>query len=96
MLPLARIDLSEIVCYLSDFGETVALRQYDRIIEKINGLKQFPLKYAKYTAHTTRYNYRRMVVDKYLVFYVVLDNHIEIHRIIHAKKNLSGFPDFEG
>jgi len=92
MLPLARTDLSEIVEYLSDFSETAAFNQYDRIIEKINTLKQFPFKYAEYKIYATHYAYRRMVVDNYLVFYVVFDEHIEIHRIIHAKKDLRNFP----
>ena len=36
---------------------------------------------------------RRMVVDNYLIFYAVLDTHIKIHRIIHAKKDLNGLFD---
>jgi len=89
MLPLAQSDLLEIIDYLSDLSENAALQQYDRLIGKINGLKQFPLQYAKYKEYTSKYIYRRMVVDNYLVFYVVFEEHIEIHRIIHAKKDIA-------
>ena len=95
MLPLAKIDLTEIVDYLSDFSESVATKQYDKIIEKINDLKQFPFKCVEYKASNLHYKYRRMVVDNYLVFYVVFNEHIEIHRIIHTKRDLSNFPDLD-
>jgi len=89
MLPLAKIDLSEIIDYLSDFSETVALNQYDKIIEKINGLKQFPLLYEEVRVGASEFRYRRIVVDNYLVFYVVFEDYVEIHRIIHSKMDTS-------
>lgn len=33
--------------------------------------------------------YQKMVVDNYLVFYLALEDTIEIHRIINAKMDLS-------
>ncbi len=89
MLPLAKIDLSEMIDYLSDFSETAALSLYDRIIKKINGLKQFPLACEECSAAGLSIKYRRLVIDNYLIFYVVLEDYVEIHRIVHAKRDIS-------
>ncbi len=89
MLSSARNDLAEIIEYLSDFSGDVALNQYDMIIDKINSLKTFPFKYEEYRSNSSYFKYRRLVVNNYLVFYVVLDDTVEIHRIVHAKIDLS-------
>lgn len=78
-------DLNEIVDNLSQFSSSVALRQYDRIIEKINTLKEFPEMCEEYKTSIMGYKYRKMVIDDYLVFYIVIDNIVEIHRIINSR-----------
>lgn len=50
MLPAAAQDLADIVEYLAQFYESIALRQYDRMVEKINELPKFPEKYEAYSA----------------------------------------------
>lgn len=89
MLPTAKIDLADMIDYLSQFYPNTAIKQYDRIIDKINALKEFPLMYEEYPIDIMGFRYRRMVVDKYLVFYVVLEDTIEIHRIINSKMDLT-------
>ena len=88
MLPLAKIDLSEIIDYLSEYSLNTALGQYDRIVERIKTLSQFPLSCEEFAVAEIRFKYRRLVVDNYLVFYVVYDDYIEIHRIVHSKRNI--------
>lgn len=88
MLPVAAQDLADIVEYLAQFYESTALRQYDRIVEKIKELPRFPEKYEAYSAGQYRLAYRRMPVDSYLVFYVVLEDTIEIHRILHGSRDI--------
>lgn len=78
-------DLNEIVDNLSQFSSSVALRQYDRIIEKINTLKNFPEMCEEYKTSIMGYKYRKMVIDDYLVFYIVIVNIVEIHRIINSR-----------
>ena len=87
MVATAKSDLNDIVEYLSRFYPSSALNQYDKIIEKIKNLEQFPLMYEEYKSAVSSFNYRKMVVDNYLVFYVVLDETVEIHAIINAKMN---------
>ncbi|MDD4169964.1 MAG: type II toxin-antitoxin system RelE/ParE family toxin [Desulfotomaculaceae bacterium] len=62
--------------------------QYDCIAEKIKELPRFPEKYEAYSTGQYRLAYRRMPVDSYLVFYVVLENTIEIHRVLHGSRDI--------
>lgn len=80
-------DLNDIVDYLSKFSPNSALKQYDRIIEKINALRDFPEIYEEYKASLIGYKFWKMVVDNYLVFYVVKEDLVEIHRIINTRMN---------
>lgn len=88
MLPIAEHDLADVVDYLAQFYESTALRQYDRIVEKIKELPNFPEKYEAYMTGQYLLAYRRMPVDNYLVFYVVLEDTIEIHRILHGSRDI--------
>ena len=85
MLPTAKVDLADMIDYLSQFYPSTAITQYDRIIDRINKLKEFPLMCEEYLTETMDFQYRKMVVDNYLVFYVRLEDVIEIHRIINGK-----------
>jgi toxin ParE1/3/4 len=93
MLPRAVQDLEDVVDYLSQFYASTGIKQYDRIVSKIQELPPFPHKYEEYGAGHYRFSYRRMVVDDYLVFYAVLDNAIEIHRILHGKRDIGRYLD---
>ncbi|MBS3885851.1 MAG: type II toxin-antitoxin system RelE/ParE family toxin [Dethiobacter sp.] len=88
ILPIAEQDLAGIVEYLAQFYESTALRQYDHIVNKIKDLTLFPEKYEIYSEGQYRLPYRRMPVDSYLVFYVVLEDTIEIHRILHGSREI--------
>lgn len=82
----------ELCAYLSGFYPTTALRQYDRIMEKIMELPNFPLKHEAYRIGEYRFQYRKMVVDRYLVFYVVTDAAIEIRRILTGNQDIECKP----
>lgn len=93
MLPLAVKDLEDIVDYLAQFYESTAVQQYDRIVEKIQQLAEFPEMYEVYPGGQFHQFYRRMPVDKYLVFYVVRDDVLEIHRILHGSRDIHRYLD---
>ncbi|MGB4439983.1 MAG: type II toxin-antitoxin system RelE/ParE family toxin [Sedimentibacter sp.] len=82
-------DLDEIIDNLSQFSLNAALKQYDRIIDKINTLKQFPDMCEEYKTTVIGYRYRKMVIDNYFVFYIVIEDTIEIHRIINTRMDSS-------
>ena len=91
ILPLAVQDLEDVVEYLSQFYESTALRQYDRIIEKVNTLLDFPEMCEIYEPEKYRLTYRKLVVDDYLVFYALTGQEIQIYRILHGSRDIKRY-----
>ena len=83
-MPATIRDRNIIKAYLSQFYPGTSKRFFAHLKKKTARIKEHPLSYPSYEKNPI---YRKMVVDDYLVFYVVFDTHVEIHRIIHAKKN---------
>ncbi|SCW78524.1 addiction module toxin, RelE/StbE family [Paenibacillus tianmuensis] len=89
-LALAESDLIDIVNYISE--QLCAPQAANNLVNKfekaISRLEDFP-----YSGHPYRCTgkledeYRMLAVENYLVFYVVLDNIVEIRRIIYSKRN---------
>lgn len=90
-LPQAEHDLDDIVDYLNGFYPGSALRQYDALVNAILSLEEYPNKHEEYKPGRFQLKYRKMVVGDYLVFYVVENVTVVIHRILHGSKNLSRY-----
>jgi addiction module RelE/StbE family toxin len=91
-LPSFQQELNAIVEYIIFTLEApqAALNLLDELEKSINNLKTFPLAHRLYRpVKPIQTEYRVLTVKNYLVFYVVLDETIEIHRIIYRKRNLS-------
>lgn len=87
-LPIAEKDLSEIIEYVTLDNPESALSLLNEIDKSILKLEDFP--YIGKTPKDSRLqllNYRILIVSSYLVFYVVMDDIIEIRRILHGKRN---------
>lgn len=89
MLHCAKEDLSEMIDYLAKYYPSTALKQYDRIIEKIKNLEKHPFMYEEYKTSISDLVYRKLTVDNYLVFYTVNESTVEIHAIINGKTNFN-------
>ena len=86
--PTAKQDLREIIDYLNTLSEQAALRYYDLLIEKIGSLSQMPLRCPKpRDIALAAKGYRYLIVENYLVFYVVAGDTVQIRRILYAKQN---------
>ena len=87
ILPKAQEDMLEIVDYLNSLSEAAALRYYDLIVEKISSLSDMPERcpIARDTQLRLR-GYRYLVVEKYLVFFVVIGNTVQIRRILYGRR----------
>lgn len=85
----AEQDLAEIVDYIANDNPTAALKLVENIGQNIFQLEDFPLIGATpKNRRLTRQGYRILIVDSYLVFYVLLDNEmVEIRRIISGKRD---------
>jgi len=85
----AEQDLAEIVDYIAKDNPATALKLAEEIEQNILRLEDFPLMGAvPKNRRLTRQGYRILIVDNYLVFYVLLDNEtVEIRRIVSGKRD---------
>ena len=93
-LPLAQKDLWNITNYIADNlkAPKAAMDFIDTLDNSISRLQQFPYSCKLYKPQESlETEYRLLPVKNYLVFYVVIENKVEIHRIIYAKINLEKF-----
>jgi len=91
-LPSFQRDINAIIDYITYTLEAprAASNLLDELEKSINDLKIFPLAHRLYRPiKPILTEYRVLTVKNYLVFYIVLEKTIEIHRIIYKKRNLS-------
>lgn len=88
--PAAKQDLLDIVDYLNTLSADVALRYYDLLTEQIASLSNMPERCPrpKDLALAAK-GYRYLIVEKYLVFYVVVGDTVQIRRIIYGRRDYS-------
>lgn len=90
-LPLFEADLIEITDYISNNlnNPEVALRLVDDIEIAINRRLETPLAFAPYPTSKNRpYPYYRINIRNFSVFYVVIDDTMEVRRVLYAKRNI--------
>ena len=90
-LPIAQKDLWNITEYILDnLKSPKAAMDFIYILDKsILRLKQYPYSCKSYQPQEPlEVEYRFLTVKNYLVFFIVIENIVEIHRIIYAKMNL--------
>jgi len=80
-------DLEDIVEYINTLSQDAAIHQYDNIIQKIESLNEMTERCPLLKDTQLRLKgYRGLVVDNYIVFYVVKNNIVQIRRIIYRKR----------
>jgi addiction module RelE/StbE family toxin len=85
--PIAKKDRKEIKNYLSQFYPETPKRFTASLKKHIANIKENPYMYPLYPENP---EYRRMVVDNYIVLYQIYEEvkKIEIHRILRASWDL--------
>ena len=89
-LPLAINDLHGIIDYIINVlkAPKSASNLLDDLEISISRLRQFPFSFKIYqSVEPLETEYRMLPVKNYFVFYVVIENIVEIHRIIYARMN---------
>ena len=87
-LPIAVADLDDIFIFVADNSPQAAMALLDRLDASIAGLESFPeMGVLAKPPRLARKGYRVLIVDDYLVFYVLLDDIVEIRRIVSGKRN---------
>lgn len=89
-LPIAQKDLEEILEYIQNDNPGAVLKLLDQVDKAVSQLADFPFMgiipkdfYLQYR------HYRMLVVNSYLVFYIVTNDIVEIQRILHGKRKYS-------
>ena len=83
--PAAKQDLLDIVDYLNTLSPDAALRYYDLLTEQIASLSHMPERcsHPRDLALAAK-GYRCLIIEKYLVFYVVDGDIVQIRRILYG------------
>jgi plasmid stabilization system protein ParE len=91
ILPKAREDMLAITDYLNTLSPQAALRYYDLLVDKINGLSEMPERCAKVRdAQLGLRGYRFLIAGSYTVFFVVVGDIVQIRRILYNKRQYEG------
>lgn len=86
-LPVAEQDLTEIIEYILLDNPDAALSMLNQFDESISILEIFPNSgVIPNEIRLQSLGYRMLVIDNYLVFYVVIEETVEIRRILHSKR----------
>jgi len=89
-LPAAREDLLDIFEYILMDNPDAAADFIDRIDTTISRLGSFPaMGPIPNDDRLQLFGYRMLIIEKYIAFYVILDDVIEIRRIIHGRRRYS-------
>lgn len=89
-LPIAQEDLIGIVEYIQVDDPLAGRTFLDKVDQTIAKLENFPyMGSIPKDIRLMHLNYRILIIGNFLVFYVVLDETIEIRRILHGKRRYS-------
>ncbi|MEW5784039.1 MAG: type II toxin-antitoxin system RelE/ParE family toxin [Bacillota bacterium] len=89
IIEAAEQDLTEIIEYIASDNPAAAFKLTDKIDESIIKLEGFPqIGVIPKNRRLERRGYRMLIIDNYLVFYVIMDDEtVEIRRIISGKRD---------
>lgn len=91
LLPLAEQDLDEAVCFLAEESPRAAARLAVAFERGLSRLSLHPeLGRLPKDAHLLGMRYRVLIVGQYLAFYVIAQEAVVVHRIIHGARDLHG------
>ena len=86
IMPLARIDLRQIADYISADSPRRALTFVDELTDASQSLLQNPERFALVDA-TRSATVRRLPHGNYLIFYRVVEDAVQIIRILHGARD---------
>ena len=81
-------DLEDIVDYINTLSPQAAIAQFERIIEGINSLETLPERCPIPNNMSLRAKgYRMLIIDNYLVFFVIIAKTVRVRRVFYNKRN---------
>ena len=88
-LPSAQHDLLSIFDFIAQDNPNRASALVDKLDKRIGALERHPMP-GRIPRHQKlrEDGYRVLVIESYLVFYIVRGREIEVHRVVHGSRNL--------
>jgi toxin ParE1/3/4 len=88
-LPVAQNDLVAILDWIAKDSPARAVAFVDTVAKRIGRLESHP-SLGRMPRHEKlkQLGYRILIVDRYLVFYVLRGQNVEIHRVLHGSRQL--------
>jgi len=88
-IPSAQEDLLSILEFIAKDSPRRAVSFIDELDDRARHLELHP-QLGRVPRHPKlrEFGYRVLVVESYLVFYVIRERTIEVHRVIHGSRNL--------
>ena len=83
----AQTDLNEILDYIANDSPQYALSLYDLIEEKLDNLREFP-RIGRKVSGIEEFETRELIISSYRLIYRIIDDKIQIVRLIHGARNL--------
>ena len=88
IMPPAQLDALDIVDHLNTLTPEAAVSYYDLFVEKITMLSTTPEMCAPVRDTQLRLReYRALIIDDYIIFYVFKGKTVELRRILYAKRH---------
>ena len=90
-LPLFEQDLNDVVDYITQTlkNPAAANRLVDEIQAAIKKRAEYPESFETYQSQNERkYPYYRIYVRNYVVYYVVIDDTMEVRRLLYQKRDV--------
>jgi plasmid stabilization system protein ParE len=86
--PAAERDLEDIVDYLNTLSPQIAVQCYEQLVDKLQSLSNMPQRCPLIRELALKAKgYRYLIVEDYLVCFVIRDRTVQIRRIIHGRRN---------
>ena len=86
ILPIAQYDMKEIIDHVNTLSPQAALNLYDEIVEGIGSLAEMPIRCPLLrTPELRAKGYRALRVKNYMVFYIVIEDIVQIRRVLYAQ-----------
>ncbi len=88
-LPVAVDDLVSILDWIAKDSPANAAAFLEKLDQRIGNLKIHPfLGHIPRDEKLKSSGYRILVIESYLVFYMIRDKTVQIHRVVHGSRNL--------
>lgn len=86
-LPIAEDDLNEIIDYILADDPIIAMNIYEKFNDTFERLSEFPyMGHIPKDLQLEKLNYRLITVESFIVFYVFVNDTIEIRRILNGRR----------